>query len=99
MRIIYQDEVTKDPNMTRKISDVCLITPTGEECLSKATHGFQICFVGNNIEVLFGDDDHTIDIMDQQLMAIVLDLCIARMNRLTIEHPKRSLEVLKAEYV
>ena len=41
--------------------------------------------MGNNMEVLFGDDETSIEIMDRQFMATVIDLRIARMARLTIE--------------
>ena len=64
MRIIYQDEVTKDPNMTRKISDIYLIIATGAECLSRATLEFYHFFMGNKIEVIFGDDKLALDIME-----------------------------------
>ena len=37
-----------------------------------------------NVEVLFGDDDPAIDIMERQSMDTVLDLCTARMAHLTI---------------
>ena len=36
------------------------------------------------MEVLFGDDDPAIDIMERQSMDTVLDLCTARMAQLTI---------------
>ena len=51
------------------------------------------------MEVLFGDDEPAIEIMDQKLMAIALDLLKYHMDHLTIEQSKRSLEVLKSEYV
>ena len=54
--------------------------------------------MGNNTEVLFGDDDQAIDIMDQQLIAKVLDLRTSHMAHLKIEQSKWALEVLKAEY-
>ena len=41
--------------------------------------------MGNNMEVLFGDDEPYIDIMELYLMATVLDLRTARMDRLKIE--------------
>ena len=40
--------------------------------------------MGNNTEVLFGDDDQAIDIMDQQLIAKVLDLRTSHMAHLKI---------------
>ena len=60
LRIIDQYEVTKDTNMPRKISDVDLITTTGSECLRISTLEFQCLFMGNNMEVLFGDDEPSI---------------------------------------
>ena len=51
------------------------------------------------MEVLFGDDEPAIEIMDQHLMATVLDLCTSRMDHLTIEQSKWDLEVIKSEYV
>ena len=55
--------------------------------------------MGNKMEVLFGGEEPAIDIMDQQLMATVLDLRTARMVHLTINQSKQALEVLNAEYV
>ena len=99
MHIIDQDEVKKDTNMTWKISFIDFITATGAEFLRRATLEFQSCFMGNYMELLFGDDEPVIEIMDQHFMATVLDLCTARMAHLTIEQSKRDLEVIKSEYV
>ena len=92
-------EVTKDPNIPWKISDVDLINTTGAELLRRATIEFQRRFMGNKREFLFGDYDPAIDIMDRTLMATVLDLCNAHMTHLTIQQSTRSLGVLKANCV
>ena len=55
--------------------------------------------MGNKMEVLFGDDEPEIEIMDRKLTATVLDLRTSGMAHLKIEHSKRKLEVLKLEYV
>ena len=65
LSIIYQDEVMKYPNMPRKISDVDFITATREEWIRRATLELQHHFMGNNMEVLFGDDETSIEIMDR----------------------------------
>ena len=99
LRTIDQYDVKKDPNMPRKISYVDLITATGAECLKRATIEFQKRFMGNKMGVLFGDEEPDIDIMDQALMATVLDLHTTHMSHLPIEKLNRALEVIKVEYV
>ena len=41
--------------------------------------------MGKKMEVLFGDDEPAIEIMDRTLMATVLDLRTSRMYHLKIE--------------
>ena len=64
LRIINQDELTKDPNMSWNISYVDLIIVTGVQCLRRGTLEFQHHFMGKNMEVLFGDDESSFKIMD-----------------------------------
>ena len=85
MSIIDQYDVTKDPNTPRNISDVDLITATWVDCPRIATLEFHRHFMDNNMDVLFGDDDPSIEITDRQFMDTVLGLCTACMNHLTIE--------------
>ena len=51
--------------------------------------------MGNNMEVLFGEDDLAIEIMDRQLMDTVMDLRTAHLDHMTIEQSKQALEVLE----
>ena len=99
LRIIYQYEMTKDPNMPKNISDIYLINTTGEECLRRENLKLKLSFMGNKMGVFFGDDDPAIEIMDRKLMATVLNLHTARMDHLEIEQSNRALEVLKLECV
>ena len=51
--------------------------------------------MGNKMEVLFGDDEQVIEIMDWHLMATVMDLRTAHLDHMTIEQSKQALEVLE----
>ena len=65
MHTIDQEEVLKNPNMSRKILDIDLINATWSEWPRRSTIDFQRCFMGKNMQVLFGDDEPNIDITDR----------------------------------
>ena len=89
----------KDPNMSQKISDVDLMNATGQEFRRRENIELQCHFIDNKTEMVFDNDDTDIEIMDQNVMATVMELRTARMDHLKIEQSKRVLEVIKAEYV
>ena len=74
----------KDPNIPWKISGANLITETGVDCLRRETLELQGKYMGNRKEVLSGDDEPAIDIMERKFMATVLELWTSWMSHLTI---------------